>query len=161
MKNNIKMFCLISVCTFLYKIEARDVEVLDSNLALEYLYPQYYFYQVEHIGKQLHSDLDLVHEHYVANGKESIDMEYILKQAETLCTMVGYLKEHESKSYHYLRDDIEYLLTIVDQIEGRLLKSLPQAYTKKLDAFVKLCRHVYAAKKQLEIMLSDSLEVVI
>lgn len=133
-------------------------KLLEQSAAFDYLCPQYCLYQIERIGLQLIDDLDLLVRDPNSLLARAVDEDYILNVSKKLVLYTNRLIDHESKMYHYLPDDIEYLCLLCCQIEEKLMKTMPYVCAKGISQFGQVCHQLATTHQLLDQFLKDNIE---
>lgn len=130
--------------------------------SLDYLYPQKSFHQIESIGKELWSDLDLLLTDDQAQKKLMEENElYLHQQCIKLHNAVNNLIINETEARIYLTEDIEYLVVILEYIEDKYAQ-LAQSLSLMNEAILISTHEVIKqARDSLKELLENNQEVIL
>lgn len=123
-------------------------------------YYESYFYKVDTLAQELLHDLSVLSFDNEEYASWMVQSEYLSRQFLSLHEAISNLVEHEEEARIYLRDDITYILTMLEKIE----EQFTALYTVK-DSFagktVKVClaQLLRQSKKNIKDLLENNHEV--
>ncbi|MGB8468393.1 MAG: hypothetical protein WCE21_05310 [Candidatus Babeliales bacterium] len=130
----------------------------EQSPLFEYVCPHYYLSQIEQLGLQLVEDLELMTKESNVAIERVLDGDYVLTTTEKLVTVTQRLIEDESKTYHYLPDDIQYLQLLIKQVEDKLLQTTPRSCVKGIVQLEQVCHHIATVQQLLDRFLQTNIE---
>lgn len=128
--------------------------------SLHHLYPHNHFYRVEKTLKQFLNDLETVLQDFFLLNECLEKSDYFYQQGQQLERSTRYLKEHGYEMYHYLTDDLAYLLVMTKAIEEKIVQLMQIKEVGEDSVMHYLYKIVMASKSDISYLLAHNREKI-